>query len=59
MRITRLIFWFSLTYNGSNQQLIRPVNVYTSIIEAIHLIFNNTCIIFMHTVDEPIKSQGN
>lgn len=43
---------------NTSAQLIRPLNVYKNIIEGIHLYFNNTCIILLHTIQHPMETQG-
>lgn len=43
---------------SSSAQLIRPLSVYKNIIEGIHLYFNNTCIILLHTIQHPMETQG-
>ena len=39
-------------------QLVRPLYIYKNIIEGIHLYFNNTCIILLHSIQHPMETQG-
>lgn len=39
-------------------QLVADASIYNMVVEAVHNVFNNTCIIFMHTRERPMQSLG-
>lgn len=52
-----LLLILILTQTTFNQ-LIRPNYVYEEIVLGIHDYYNSTCILFLHTIADPIESQG-
>ncbi|XP_058797737.1 probable glutamate receptor [Phymastichus coffea] len=40
----------------SKQELIMDSKIYTNVVEAVHNIFNNTCVIYMYTVENPMQA---
>lgn len=39
-------------------QLIRDIEIYDVIVNGIHDYFNNTCIILLHSIQDPVEAQG-
>jgi hypothetical protein len=53
--MTACLIFFSLT---TDAQLVMKNQIYMHVVEAVHTIFNNTCVIFMYTAENPMQSLG-
>lgn len=41
-----------------NSELVMESKIYNQIVEAVHNVFNNTCMIYMYTIENPMQALG-
>ncbi|KAL7301179.1 hypothetical protein TKK_0006150 [Trichogramma kaykai] len=55
---TNYFLCFFLALTSVKAQLVHEAKIYHLIAEAVHNVFNNTCLIFMYTVENPMRNLG-
>ncbi|KAJ8681897.1 hypothetical protein QAD02_017689 [Eretmocerus hayati] len=51
-----ILMWVTIFPINSQTQLVLDAHIYQKVVEAVHTIFNNTCVIFMYTVERPMQA---